>query len=102
MLPPPLSPANFDHTMPATPRSQCAHARKAVEPDEFCEPLERVTIGDETLDLNPCGLIANSMFNGEGNERGRGVGLAGTKGGRAFPRACCTMTAVVARSLFGG
>ena len=38
---------------------------QAVEPDEFCEPLEKIEIDGETLDLNPCGLIANSMFNGK-------------------------------------
>lgn len=50
--------------------SACPLLSQAVEPDEFCEPLERVNIGGETLDLNPCGLIANSMFNGERMGRG--------------------------------
>eukprot|EP00752_Nemacystus_decipiens_P010452 g9311.t1 len=44
-------------------RSSLQLLGEAVSSDEFCEPLERVTINDETLDLNPCGLIANSMFN---------------------------------------
>ena len=38
---------------------------QAVEPDEFCEPLEKIKENNVTLDLNPCGLIANSMFNGK-------------------------------------
>lgn len=52
------------------PNGYWTRTRQAVEPDEFCEPLERVKIGAETLDLNPCGLIANSMFNGEGKGQG--------------------------------
>ncbi|CAN0131984.1 unnamed protein product [Scytosiphon promiscuus] len=44
-------------------RSSLQLLGEAVEPDEFCEPLEQTTIDGETLDLNPCGLIANSMFN---------------------------------------
>ncbi|CAN0522451.1 unnamed protein product, partial [Ectocarpus sp. 8 AP-2014] len=46
-------------------RSSLQLLGEAVEPDENCEPLERTTVGGEILDLNPCGLIANSMFNGE-------------------------------------
>lgn len=36
-----------------------------VAADEFCVPLKQITVDGQTLDLNPCGLIANSMFNGE-------------------------------------
>lgn len=36
-----------------------------VKPDEFCEPLEKTNIDGSDFDLNPCGLIANSMFNGK-------------------------------------
>lgn len=45
---------------------------QTLEPNEFCEPLERTSINDKTLDLNPCGLIANSMFNGKSGMTGRG------------------------------
>lgn len=61
--------------------SACPLLSQAVEPDEFCEPLERVNIGGETLDLNPCGLIANSMFNGE--RMGRGGAARACGGGLA-------------------
>ncbi|CAM9363311.1 unnamed protein product [Ectocarpus sp. 12 AP-2014] len=44
-------------------RSSLQLLGEAVEPDENCEPLERTTVGGEVVDLNPCGLIANSMFN---------------------------------------
>lgn len=47
-----------------------ADGRQAVEPDVNCEPLERVTVDGEIMDLNPCGLIANSMFNGESRSWG--------------------------------
>ncbi|CAN0471674.1 unnamed protein product [Laminaria digitata] len=44
--------------------SYCVHV---VSPN--CEnkmiPLEETSINGNTLDLNPCGLIANSMFNGK-------------------------------------
>lgn len=59
-----------DSTLTYIRSRACVNMRQAVQPDEFCEPLEQITIDGETLDLNPCGLIANSMFNGEGRREG--------------------------------
>ncbi|CAM9463863.1 unnamed protein product, partial [Ectocarpus fasciculatus] len=44
-------------------RSSLQLLGEAVEPDVNCEPLERMNVDGEIVDLNPCGLIANSMFN---------------------------------------
>lgn len=44
-------------------RSSLQLLGQEVKPDEFCEPLEKTNIDGSDFDLNPCGLIANSMFN---------------------------------------
>ncbi|CAN0206686.1 unnamed protein product, partial [Discosporangium mesarthrocarpum] len=35
----------------------------SVESDSYCDPLRTVETEDGEQELNPCGLIANSMFN---------------------------------------
>lgn len=58
LLPPP--PEYIPHEHNLTPP-----LFKDVKPEGLCDPLLKTTVDGVELDLNPCGLIANSMFNGE-------------------------------------